>query len=349
MRPRSLWIALIAAGIAAGAGMTAPVEAQEALDIPLAGIEDIDEAESDYLAERMEGLEEGDNRVFRVATARDTDISTLAEGDIYMSNTSFFKITEIRKKGPKGGLFVAERIRGRMDPSRRWKRVSGEGPLDFISRETLLDRFFSGGTVMYFIAFLMLIMLVVAVHCLLYYRRGLHCPPRYVEQCRDAIEKGDFAQFEDLAVKHRGLLAHTCRVIAGNVRRLTIEEIKSRLEAEAVHEIGRLSFPLRVLNFVAVAAPLLGLLGTVLGMITCFQSLAGEAATQSKAMAMAAGINKALLTTAFGLIVALPSLMIFFIFNYRVNQIANLCAVTAEELIHEVAVVLRVADQEKEA
>ena len=66
-------------------------------------------------------------------------------------------------------------------------------------------------------------------------------------------------------------------------------------------------------------------------------------------MSMAAGINKALLTTAFGLIVALPSLMIFFIFNYRVNQIANLCAVTAEELIHEVAVVLRDADQAKEA
>lgn len=194
---------------------------------------------------------------------------------------------------------------------------------------------------MYPIAVLLLLLLIVTIRSLLYYRVALHCPAPFMAECSKAIEAGDLKRFEDLSVQQKGLLAHTCRVMVANIRRLTLEEIKARVEAEAIHEVGRLSFPLRLMNFIAVAAPLLGLLGTVLGMITCFDSLAGEAATQSKAMVMAAGIKQALLTTAFGLIVALPALFIFFIFNYRMNQIANLCAVSAEELIHEIAILGR--------
>ena len=318
------------------------------MDVPIADIEDVaEETGAEVIAEQLEGLEEGDHKTFKIHT--DDDISALKKDDIYKSNQTAFKIVSVKAKGEKGGVFTAERIRGRMDPSMRWHRMSGEGPLTLGSRETLLDRVISGGPVMYPIGFLLLLTIIVTIRLVYYYRADLHCSKEFADDCRKAIEEGDFARFEDLAVEEEGLLAHICRIIIANVRRLTIAEINSRVETEALHEVGRMSFPLRLLNFIAVAAPLLGLLGTVLGMITCFESLAGETATQSKAMAMAGGIKQALLTTAFGLIVALPSLMMFFIFNYRVNQIANLCAVTAEELVHEISIVKRAAQRAMEA
>jgi len=321
--------------------LAAPARAQEddAPELALDTIEDVMDTGTDAVARQMEEQEEGDNKRFRAAT--DDDVSTLTEGDIYRSGQSFYKVAQVKPNGNDGGRFVMERLRGRMDPSGTWTRVSGEGPLTIVSRLTLLDRFMSGGAVMYPIAILLLLLIIVTIRSLLYYRVDLHCPASFVTECATAVAAGDLQRFEDLSVNQKGLLAHTCRVMVANIRRLTLEEIKARVEAEAIHEVGRLSFPLRLMNFIAVAAPLLGLLGTVLGMITCFDSLAGETATQSKAMAMAAGIKQALLTTAFGLIVALPALFIFFIFNYRVAQIANLCAVSAEELIHEIAILGR--------
>jgi biopolymer transport protein ExbB len=341
MRSMKAWTtaALFAAALVY---LPAPAMAQEdELKLDLDGIEDVTDDATGAVARQMEGLEEGDKKRFKSIT--DDDISGLVEGDIYRSGQSFFKVVTAKAKGNEGGKFVMERMRGRMDPGTLWNRISGDGPVSIATRLTMLDRFLSGGAVMYPIGVLLLLLIIVTIRSLFYYRVALHCPSGFSDACARAIEAGDLQQFEDLSIQQKGLLAHTCRVMVANIRRLTIDEIKARVEAEAVHEVGRLSFPLRVMNFIAVAAPLLGLLGTVLGMITCFDSLAGEAATQSKAMVMAAGIKQALLTTAFGLIVALPALFIFFIFNYRVNQIANLCAVSAEELVHEMAVLGREA------
>ena len=309
------------------------------MELELDDIEDVLDDGTDALARQMDGLDEGDGKTFTNITSE--DIRTLAVGDIYRSGQTFFKIISIKPKGDEGGRFTVERMRGRLNPGSLWNRVSGEGPVTIATRLTMLDRFLTGGVVMYPIGILLLLLFIVTIRSIFYYRISLHCPQTFTNACSKAIESGDLKRFEELSVQQKGLLAHTCRVMVANIRRLTLDEIKSRVEAEAIHEVGRLSFPLRVMNLIAVAAPLCGLLGTVLGMITCFDSLATEAATQNKAMAMAAGIKQALLTTAFGLIVALPALFTFFVFNYRMNQIANLCAVSAEELVHEIAVLGR--------
>lgn len=301
--------------------------------------ETFEAAELSAIEEQMKGLEEGDMKEFKIVT--DDDISKVEVGDIYKSNDTFFKISNILKKSQKGGVFYIQRYRGNMDPGFRLTRISGSGAYVIATRQTLIDRFFAGGFLMYPIAFLLLVMIIVTISCIFYLRLNVHVPFDFADQCRDAIRKGDIERFEELVMKRKGLLAHICRVIAANIKRRTAEEIKSRIEADVFHQIGRMNFPLRVLNFAAVASPLLGLLGTVTGMIRCFESLAGETATQSKAMAMAAGIKEALLTTAFGLIVALPSLTAYFVFNYRLRQIANIAAITADDIVHEVALLQR--------
>lgn len=83
----------------------------------------------------------------------------------------------------------------------------------------------------------------------------------------------------------------------------------TRLEAEAETRFARLERGFRFLDSVAQMAPLLGLFGTVLGMIEAFQSLQGAGAQVDPSI-LAGGIWVALLTTAVGLAVAMPTAMV---------------------------------------
>jgi biopolymer transport protein ExbB len=94
---------------------------------------------------------------------------------------------------------------------------------------------------------------------------------------------------------------------------------KTRTEARASAHLARLESGFRVLDSIAQIAPLLGLFGTVLGMINAFQALqeAGNAVDPSL---LAGGIWVALLTTAAGLAVAMPTSLVLTFFDSRVAR-----------------------------
>jgi len=294
-------------------------------------LDDTDEVAGSEMSE----LTGGDMAPFKVIT--DDDISSLEEGDIYKNNTSYFKVTKIKSKSPKGGVFVVERTAGNQDPMRTWNRVSGLGPLTIAGRETLLTRFVSGGPLMYPIAILLLAVIVIAINSGWLYRASKQCPADFVQQADAAITQGDLDRFGSLASGQTGLLATICRRMLVNFEESTEEDIRIRCESEAKKQIGYLRMPLRGLTFISAVAPLLGLLGTVVGMIACFDSLADVGASAGKAQAMAAGIKVALLTTAFGLCVAVPALFIYFVFNLKLNTLIADCEGTATEFVHHLA------------
>ncbi|MFP4274052.1 MAG: MotA/TolQ/ExbB proton channel family protein [Paracoccaceae bacterium] len=93
----------------------------------------------------------------------------------------------------------------------------------------------------------------------------------------------------------------------------------ARLEAEAEARFARLERGFRFLDSVAQLAPLLGLFGTVLGMISAFQALQ-EAGAQVDPSVLAGGIWVALLTTAAGLAVAMPAAMVLSWFEARLDD-----------------------------
>jgi biopolymer transport protein ExbB len=82
---------------------------------------------------------------------------------------------------------------------------------------------------------------------------------------------------------------------------------------------------------VAALSPLLGLLGTVIGMIRAFMVIEGHGASVSPAL-LAGGIWEALLTTAAGLTVAIPCLMFHNLFQGRIEQVENELAGMITEL-----------------
>lgn len=110
-------------------------------------------------------------------------------------------------------------------------------------------------------------------------------------------------------------------VVAANAKILLNESVeKERAQTElstlALNELNSLRNGLRSLEVIAATAPLLGLLGTVLGMIEAFQQLE-QAGNQIDPSLLSGGIWQALLTTAAGLIVALPALLAWHIFDRR--------------------------------
>jgi biopolymer transport protein ExbB len=97
------------------------------------------------------------------------------------------------------------------------------------------------------------------------------------------------------------------------------EIMKESIQDEASHVVHEMERFLTTLGSVAAIAPLLGLLGTVVGMIKVFSQLQLEGA--GNAAALAGGISEALITTAAGLTVAIPALIFHRYFTRRVDEI----------------------------
>jgi biopolymer transport protein ExbB len=99
------------------------------------------------------------------------------------------------------------------------------------------------------------------------------------------------------------------------------DEIERALEDASAHELAVLERGLPVLATIAMIAPLLGFLGTVTGMINSFEALASVGLNNPAEVAK--GISEALITTAMGLIIAIPIQMIYNYFVTRVNSLVR--------------------------
>lgn len=110
-------------------------------------------------------------------------------------------------------------------------------------------------------------------------------------------------------------------------------EVEQAIIDGGERQLSQLRKHLRVINGVATVAPLMGLLGTVIGMIQAFNEIANSSA-MGKAEELAVGIAMALLTTAFGLGIAIPSLIMYMFLAGRVDALVMEMDQNAQDLVH---------------
>ena len=130
------------------------------------------------------------------------------------------------------------------------------------------------------------------------------------------------AAFEALQPKRPidALVAYTMdSLVAG---KMSADLIREEVERRAMNQLNQLRSFLRPLEIIATLSPLLGLLGTVLGMITAFQQMEG-AGNQVDPSVLSGGIWQALLTTAVGLAVAIPVVTLQSWLERKVERIAH--------------------------
>ncbi len=115
----------------------------------------------------------------------------------------------------------------------------------------------------------------------------------------------------------RGFSAEVLDQVA--VHRHGADALRQRLLAQYEEAVGQAASGLRILDLTSQIAPLLGLFGTVLGMIAAFQTLQ-EAGSSADPSVLAGGIWVALMTTAAGLVVAIPASVLLGWFDSRLEK-----------------------------
>lgn len=135
----------------------------------------------------------------------------------------------------------------------------------------------------------------------------------------DSIEEpGDIPLARSICDKHPGPFAAIVRVALDN-RERPRAELRELIEDQGRQEVSRLERGLGLLETVAGIAPLLGLLGTVFGMIQVFEVVSQQGVGQ--AQSLSGGISQALITTAAGLSIGIPALVGY---NYFVGKAERL-------------------------
>jgi biopolymer transport protein ExbB len=142
-------------------------------------------------------------------------------------------------------------------------------------------------------------------------RRGRVVPRDFVTRFIEHLENGKLERDAALRLcEENG--SPVAQIFAHGVRKWgkPSVEVEQSIIDGGERQVSQLRKNLRVINAVATISPLLGLFGTVVGMIMCFNQIASSSA-MGKAEQLAGGIGVALITTAAGLAVAIPALIVY--------------------------------------
>jgi biopolymer transport protein ExbB len=205
----------------------------------------------------------------------------------------------------------------------------GEGTT--VSR--LFDHFVvSGGAITWFILIpLSIAAIALAVEHALTIRRIAVVPPQTVERIRADLDARRYVDAVRYTAAHPSAIAEA--VHQGLTQASKGYEAMQHAVADATEQYSaRLFRKIEYLNVIGNIAPMVGLFGTVYGMILLFASIRSAGGIPEPA-AIAGSISIALVTTFWGLLIAIPALSVHAVFRNRVEALAVECAATAERLL----------------
>jgi biopolymer transport protein ExbB len=191
--------------------------------------------------------------------------------------------------------------------------------------ETLLKLLSAGGMVMIPLLVLSVIMLALILVYLVTLRRGAVAGSRFMTTAETLLGKGDLLGLLAIANKHRDIaatiLTRTLEFLASHPT-ATDDQLREIAQTEGSREASLMNQRVAWLADIATIAPMLGLLGTVFGMIRSFSVMANDVAA-SRPMLLAEGVAEALVATAAGLVVGIPAMIAYAWFRGRVQEMIS--------------------------
>jgi biopolymer transport protein ExbB len=194
-----------------------------------------------------------------------------------------------------------------------WPVLAGEGE----GRLSLRDVLDAGGTIGYLIIALSIVMVALIVQHLIMVRRGALMPYGLAEEVHECLAQGRLGDAEEACRRRPSVLARLLSAGLAEVR-LGYAAVEKALEDAATEQAARLLRRVEYLSTIGTIAPMIGLLGTVWGMILAF--LEFETKANPQVSELAPGIYRALVTTLLGLMVAVPALAAYAIFRNRIDE-----------------------------
>ena len=208
---------------------------------------------------------------------------------------------------------------------------SPEQPAGFLGGNWLIDKFHKGGPVMWPILIVSIVALTVVLErCIWWSGRWFRRDPKRIEKVFTAIENGDTTEASRLS---RGSRDPVLRMLWNGLNHQH-SSLEAALQVAAGIEIKRAGRFLVVMDTLVTLAPLLGLLGTITGLIRSFSFLGNE---ELAVQAVTGGIAEALIATACGLGIAIFALIPFNFFTSRVSNLEfelQTAATNLEVMLH---------------
>ncbi|WFB35056.1 MotA/TolQ/ExbB proton channel family protein [Kiritimatiellota bacterium B12222] len=205
---------------------------------------------------------------------------------------------------------------------------------ELTSRLDLQQIMDSGGVILY----LLMAMSVVAVMLILVFSVSLRgrriAPTSFVREIELSLKNGDYEEAVNSCKKNSSPVSAITMTALSYLERAgddaDPELLRQIVEGEGMRQVGRLQSQITYLMDIGVIAPMVGLLGTVMGMLKSFSGVALNMA-QARPTVLADGVSQALVTTAAGLFVAIPAMIAYSFFRGRLAKLtANLELVAAE-------------------
>ncbi len=182
----------------------------------------------------------------------------------------------------------------------------------------MYDLFLKGGPVMIPLLICSITVVAVCLERFLFFMWSSTNTGRLLQTLKWTINHRGLSESSEIAKRARGPVASV--MAAGlSVKSRDREDIEASMQVAAQREIQSLEKRMRVLDVIVTIAPLLGLLGTVIGIISSFNILAQTEGLAGPS-ALSAGIAEALLTTATGLIIAIPTYVMYSFFNGIIDR-----------------------------
>ena len=204
---------------------------------------------------------------------------------------------------------------------------AANGPLALDWRE-LLE---AGGYIGYIIIGLSVLMLTLIMQQLLTLRLSVLMPHSLAEQAHQLISNGRFAEANELCKQHPCFLGDMLQAGLSETE-MGYLQIQKALEDSSAEHSARMMRKVEYLNVIGTLSPMLGLLGTVSGMMKAFLEFQNSASPSVSEFAP--GISFALVTTLMGLAVAIPSLAAFAILRNRVDELVSETSLMAEQVFN---------------
>ncbi len=182
-----------------------------------------------------------------------------------------------------------------------------------------------------------IVALALILERLYHLRAPLVAPPKLLEEVvsvtRASLPTADVVNKLEQNSVLGTVLAAGLRAVIGDPR-VTEAVLRQSFESAGRSAVHKLERYLNTLGTIAAAAPLLGLFGTVVGMIEIFGSQSpGSSGAGGNPQQLAHGISVALYNTAFGLIIAIPALMFYRYFRGRVDEFQLGMELAAERMV----------------
>jgi biopolymer transport protein ExbB len=207
-----------------------------------------------------------------------------------------------------------------------------------VAVQSIWDFIEKGGVMMIPIGICSFIALAVFLERTLSLRRSKVIPARFLPGLKKILRDkgGDREAAVKYCLKNASPVAN---VFAAGMKKLgaPIEILEKHIQEAGQREVLKLRKYLRALSVIASITPLMGLLGTIFGMIQAFQTVATSADALGKTEMLASGIYQAMITTAAGLVVAIPVLIMYHWVSSKIDRLVMDIDAMTVEFIEEFA------------